>query len=139
MAGLNKAMIIGYLGRDPELKKTQNDQSVCRLNIGTSRVYTNRQTNETVEETEWHRVTVWGKSADNCDKYLKKGSQVYVEGRLRTSSYTDKEGIKRYTTEIVADIVQFLGGKGKADAGTSQENEKQDPGPVGSSDDDIPF
>lgn len=137
MAGLNKVMVIGYLGRDPELKYTQAGQPVCRLNMGTTRVYTNKQTNEKVEEVEWHRITVWGKSAEHCNEYLKKGSQAYVEGRLRTSSYTDKDEIKRYSTEIVADTVQFLGGKNKGESNPQEE----DPGPHhgGGSDDDIPF
>jgi len=131
MAALNKAMIIGYLGRDPELRNTQTGNPVCQLNVGTTRTYTNKQTNEKVSESEWHRVTVWGKQAENCAKYLKKGSQAYVEGRLRTSSYEDKEGIKRYSTEIVADTVQFLGGKGGGDAPQGED-------PSGA-DDEIPF
>ncbi len=137
MAGLNKVMVIGYLGRDPELKQTQAGQPVCRLNLGTTRVYKNNQTNEKVEEVEWHRITVWGKSAENCNKYLKKGSQAYVEGRLRTSSYTDKDDIKRYSTEIVADSVQFLGGKSKSDSGSQDEDPGENHG--GGSDGDIPF
>ncbi len=131
MAGINKAMIIGYLGRDPELRNTSGGNPVCRLNVGTTRTYTNKSTNEKVSESEWHRVTVWGKQAENCAKFLKKGSQAYIEGRLRTSSYEDKEGIKRYSTEIVADTVQFLGGKGDKDA--AQE------GDPGGADDEIPF
>lgn len=110
MAGVNKAIILGRLGRDPELRYMQNGQPVCKLNVATSRKYTNKN-NEMVEETEWHRVTVWGKQAEHCNNFLTKGREVYVEGRLRTSSY-DKEGQKHYTTEIVADTVQFLGGRG---------------------------
>lgn len=111
MAGVNKAIILGHLGRDPELRYLQNGQPVCKLNIATSRKYTNKN-NESVEETEWHRVSVWGKQAEHCNNFLTKGRQVYVEGRLRTSSY-DKEGQKHYTTEIVADTVQFIGGRGE--------------------------
>ena len=111
MAGVNKAIILGHLGRDPELRYMQNGQPVCRLNIATSRRYLNKN-NETVDETEWHRVTVWGKQAEHCNNYLTKGRQVYVEGRLRTSSY-DKDGQKHYSTEIVADTVQFIGGRGE--------------------------
>ena len=132
MAGINKAIIIGYLGRDPELRNTGGGNPVCRLNVATTRTYTNKQTNEKVDESEWHRVTVWGKQAENCAKYLKKGSQAYIEGRLRTSSYEDKEGIKRYSTEIVADTVQFLGGKGSKDGPPQEED------PAGA-DDEIPF
>ena len=115
MAGVNKAIILGHLGRDPELKYLQNGQPVCKLNIATSRKYTNKN-NEPVEETEWHRVSVWGKQAEHCNNYLTKGRQVYVEGRLRTSSY-DKDGQKHYTTEIVADTVQFIGGRDGASGG----------------------
>ena len=115
MAGVNKAIILGHLGRDPELKYLQNGQPVCKLNIATSRRYTNKN-NEAVEETEWHRVSVWGKQAEHCNNFLTKGRQVYVEGRLRTSSY-DKDGQKHYTTEIVADTVQFIGGRGEGGGG----------------------
>lgn len=103
---LNQAQIIGRLGRDPELRYTQSGQPVCSLNVATSYKYTNKQ-NELVEETEWHRISVWGKQAENCNSYLKKGSQVFVQGRLKTTSY-DKDGVKHYKTEIVADTVQFL-------------------------------
>lgn len=115
MAGVNKAIILGRLGRDPELRYMQNGQPVCKLNVATSRKYTNKN-NEMVEETEWHRVTVWGKQAEHCNNFLTKGREVYVEGRLRTSSY-DKEGQKHYTTEIVADTVQFIGGRGEGGGG----------------------
>jgi len=118
MAGVNKAIILGHLGRDPELRYLQNGQPVCKLNIATSRRYTNKQ-NESVEETEWHRVSVWGKQAEHCNNFLTKGRQVYVEGRLRTSSY-DKDGQKHYTTEIVADTVQFIGGRGEGGEGGGQ-------------------
>ena len=107
MSGVNLAIIMGHLGRDPELRYLQSGQPVCRLNIATSRRYTNKN-NEVVEETEWHRVSVWGKHAENCNNFLTKGRQVHVQGRLRTSSY-EKDGQTHYTTEIVADSVQFIG------------------------------
>lgn len=142
MAGVNKAIILGHLGRDPELNHTQGGQAVCRLNVATSRKYTNKTTNETVDETEWHRVTVWGKQAEHCAKYLAKGRQCYVEGRLRTSSYEDKEGIKRYSTEIVADQVQFIGGKGDSSGdggGGGEPSGNSQPSNEPNEDDDIPF
>ncbi|HFE46397.1 MAG TPA: single-stranded DNA-binding protein, partial [Nannocystis exedens] len=105
--GINKAIVIGNLGRDPELRYTQGGQPVCRLAVATSRRYLNKRSNEMVEETEWHRITVWGKQAEHCNTYLTKGRQVYVEGRLKTSSY-EKEGQRHYSTEIIADNVQFL-------------------------------
>jgi single-strand DNA-binding protein len=116
VASVNKVIIIGNLGRDPELRYTQGGQPVCQLNVATTRVYTNRN-NDRVDETEWHRVTVWGKQAESCSQYLTKGRQVYVEGRLQTRSYEDKEGVKRYSTDIVAETVQFLGGRGEGGGG----------------------
>lgn len=116
MAGVNKAIIVGNLGRDPELRYTQGGSPVCQLSVATTRAYTNKN-NDRVEETEWHRIVVWGKSAEHCNNYLSKGRQVYVEGRIQTRSYEDKEGIKRYSTEIVADTVQFLGGRGGGEGG----------------------
>jgi len=122
MAGVNKAIIIGNLGSDPELKYTNSGTPVCRLSIATTRTWKNQQTGETQSETEWHRATVWGKTAEHCNNYLSKGRQVYVEGRLRTSSYEkeDYPGLKFYTTEIVADQVQFLGSKGGSEGGGNQ-------------------
>jgi len=134
MAGVNKVIIVGNLGRDPELRHTQNGTAVCNLSVATTRAYTNRSTNERVEETEWHRVTAWGKQAEHCAKYLRKGRQVYVEGRLQTRSYDDKEGAKRYVTEVVADAVQFLGGGEKQPAANADDYTPSAPG-----DDDIPF
>ncbi|MBK8261598.1 MAG: single-stranded DNA-binding protein [Nannocystis sp.] len=113
MAGVNKVIVLGNLGRDPELRYSADGQAVCKLAVATSRRYLNKRTNEQVEETEWHRITVWGKQAEHCNTYLTKGRQVYVEGRLRTSSY-DKDGQKHYSTEIVAEVVQFIGGAGGA-------------------------
>ena len=110
MAGINKVILIDNLGRDPEIRYTQGGSPLCRLNVATTRQWMNRQTNERQEETEWHRVSVWGKQAEHCNNYLSKGRTVYIEGRLRTSSYDDKDGQKRYSTEIVAGVVQFLGG-----------------------------
>lgn len=111
MAGVNKAIIIGNLGRDPELRYTQGGQPVCRLAVATSRKYQNKKSQEWVEETEWHRITVWGKQAEHCNTYLAKGRQVYVEGRMKTSKY-EKDGQTHYSTEVIADVVQFLSGGG---------------------------
>lgn len=138
MAGVNKVIIVGHLGSDPDLKTTSNDNSVCRLSVATTRNWKNKQTGESQQETEWHRVTVWGKQAEHCEKYLSKGRQVYVEGRLRTSSY-EKEGVKCYSTEVVAEMVQFLGGKGERneseDSNSGNKNSDNSPDP----DDAIPF
>lgn len=142
MAGINKVILIGHLGRDPEMRYTQSGAGVCRLSLATTRSWKNKQTDERVEETEWHRITVWGKQAEHCEKYLVKGRQVYVEGRLRTSSYEDQEGNKRYSTEVVADTVQFLGGAGgeqKRPEGSKSSQQQADFMPPGPEDDDIPF
>ena len=108
-ASLNKVMIIGNLGRDPELRTTEGGQSVATLNVATTDTWVDKSGNKQ-ERTEWHRVVVWGRQGENAAKYLKKGRSVYVEGRLQTREYTDKEGVKKYATDIVADTVQFLGG-----------------------------
>jgi single-strand DNA-binding protein len=108
---VNKVILIGNLGRDPELKHTQAGGPVCNLNIATSRKWKNKQSGEMQEEVEWHRVSVFGPQAEACERYLAKGKSVYVEGRIRTRSY-DKDGVKVYATEIIADQVTFLGGRG---------------------------
>lgn len=110
MSSVNKVILVGNLGRDPESRVTRSGNAVTNLSIATSRSYTNKHTNERVEETEWHRVSVFGKQAEHCNLYLSKGRQIYVEGRIRTSSY-EKDGEKRYSTEIIADIVKFLGSR----------------------------
>lgn len=114
---VNKVILIGNLGRDPELRYTQGGQAMTNLSVATTRKWRNKQTNEMVEETEWHRVAVFGQQAEHCNNYLSKGRMVYVEGRLRTRSYDDKDGIKRYSTEVIADTVQFLGGRGEGGGG----------------------
>jgi len=108
---LNKAMIIGNLGADPEVRYTQSGTAVGNLRIATNEKWTDKS-GQRQERTEWHRVVVFGKTAENCSKYLKKGRQVYVEGRIQTNEWQDKEGNKRYTTEIVATNVTFLSGSG---------------------------
>jgi len=147
MAGVNKAIIVGNLGRDPEIRYTQGGSAVCQLSVATTRAYTNKTSNERVEETEWHRIVVWGKQAEHCNNFLSKGRQVYVEGRIQTRSYEDKEGIKRYSTEVIADTVQFLGGRG-SDAGDRESSQFSGPSSSGNTasvspplgaDDDIPF
>ena len=110
MAGVNKVLIIGRLGADPEVKTVAGGQNVARLSVATSENWTDRE-GQKQERTEWHRVVVWGKLAELCGKYLAKGRQVYLEGRLQTRSWEDNQGQKKYSTEIVANVVQFLGGQ----------------------------
>ena len=108
MASLNKVILIGNLGNDPEVRYTGNNQIVCTFNIATTEKWSGKGGGEPGEKTEWHRIVVWGKLAEICKEYLAKGRQVYVEGRLQTRQWEDKQGQKRSTTEIVAQNVQFL-------------------------------
>ena len=109
MASVNKVILIGNLGADPELRTTQGGQVVASLRIATTDAWTDKGGGRQ-ERTEWHAVTVWGKTAENCGKFLAKGRQVYVEGRLQSREYQDKEGQTRKAWEVVADAVTFLGG-----------------------------
>jgi single-strand DNA-binding protein len=142
MASVNKAIILGNLGRDPELRHTPGGKAVATLRIATNEVWTD-QSGERQERTEWHTVVVWGRQAENCNQYLKKGRSVYIEGRLTTRKWQDKDGKDRYSTEIVADRVQFIGGGTGAGAGGGGGREFEDqslePPPPGGGGDDIPF
>ncbi len=109
MAGVNKAILVGNLGRDPELRYTQGGQAVANFSLATSETF-NDKSGQRQERTEWHRIVVWGKVAENCAQYLAKGRTVYIEGRIQTREWENKEGQKQRTTEIVAQTVQFLGG-----------------------------
>ncbi len=113
---LNKVMIIGRLGQDPEMRYMQSGDPIANLNVATSESYRDRDGNKQ-EKTEWHRVVIFGKQAENCNNYLKKGSQVYVEGSLQTRKWQDKQGIDRYTTEINARSVQFLDSRRSENSG----------------------
>ena len=108
MAGVNKAILVGNLGRDPELRHTPNGQAVVNFTLATSENWTDKN-GERQERTEWHRIVVWGKTAEMCNQYLSKGRTVYIEGRIQTREWEDKDGNKRYTTEINAQTVQFIG------------------------------
>jgi single-strand DNA-binding protein len=119
MAGINKVIIVGRLGSDPEMKAVGQGATVTRLSVATSESWTDKN-GQKQERTEWHRITVWGKLAELCGKYLAKGRQVYVEGKLQTRSWEDN-GQKKYATDIVASTVQFLSA-GNASTGASQDN-----------------
>jgi single-strand DNA-binding protein len=136
-------MLIGNLGQDPETRFTEGGSAVCNFSVATSEKWT--KDGEAHERTEWHKITVWGKNAENCEKYLKKGSKVYIEGKLQTEEWEDKEGNKRYTTKITANNVTFLSGKGDdagdeslPDAPKSKKSKKAE-APTDFSDEDIPF
>lgn len=109
MAGVNKVIIIGRLGKDPEVRYTPNGQAVANFTVATSENWTDKTSGQKQEKTEWHRIVVWGRLAELCRDYLRKGRQVYIDGRLQTRSWDDKDGVKKYTTEIIANGVQFLG------------------------------
>ena len=149
MAGVNKAILVGNLGRDPELRQTPSGQSVCNFTVATSESWTDKN-GERVERTEWHRIVAWGKTGELCAQYLSKGRTVYVEGRIQTREWEDKDGNKRYTTEINAQTVQFIGprsgGDGSMDGGGSFGGGSARSGggsggndPAPPMDDDIPF
>lgn len=128
---MNKAILVGRLGDDPELRSTNSDTSVCNFSIATNRSWQDDQGN-TQEETEWHRIVVFGGSADACNEYLESGRQVCVEGRIQTNEWEDDDGNTRYTTEIVANNVEFLGGGDDGGRDEDYSDESFD-------DDDIPF
>ncbi|MBL0164162.1 MAG: single-stranded DNA-binding protein [Xanthomonadales bacterium] len=108
--GVNKVILVGNLGADPEVKYTAGGTAVCTLSVATSDSWKDKQTGEQQERTEWHRVKMFGRLAEIAGEYLKKGRQVYVEGSIRTDKYTDKEGIQRYSTDIIGSEMQMLGG-----------------------------
>src|SRR6476620_3216468 len=120
MAGVNKVIIVGRLGTDPEVRTIGNGGTVTRLSVATSENWVDKE-GQKQERTEWHRIVVWGRLAEICGKHLSKGRQVYVEGRLQTRSWEDQQGQKKYSTEIVANTVQFLGG-GSASQSAGQDN-----------------
>ena len=111
MASVNKVIIVGNLGRDPETRYMPNGEAVTNVAVATTESWKDKNTGEKKELTEWHRITFYRKLAEIAGQYLKKGSQVYVEGRLQTRKWTDKDGVERYTTEIIADTMQMLGSR----------------------------
>jgi len=118
---VNKVILLGRLGQDPELKYTPGGSAVCNFSMATTEAWTDKQ-GQKQEKTEWHRIVVWGKLAELCNQYLAKGRQAFLEGRLQTRSWDDKDGNKKYTTEILASTVQFIGGA------TANNNANANPG-----------
>lgn len=139
MASVNKVILIGNLGADPEIRYTPSGSTVANFTVATREQWTGKD-GEKEERTEWHRIVAWGRLAEICGEYLHKGKQVYVEGRLQTRSWEDKEGIKRYTTEINALSMQMLG-PARQEGGKAQSQNERHPveEPVSIPDDDIPF
>ena len=116
MASVNKVILVGNLGRDPELRYTQSGQAVANFSVATTDRWNSKE-GQREERTEWHRIVAWGKTAELCAQYLSKGRSVYIEGRIQSREWEDREGQKRNTTEIVAQTVQFLGGRGGGGGG----------------------
>lgn len=153
MASINKVILVGHLGRDPENRYLPSGEQVTSIAVATTDRWRDKATGDMKEQTEWHRISFFGKLAEIAGQYLKKGAQVYVEGRIRTRKYTDREGIERYATEIIGDTMQMLGSKqdGSAQpAGTKQPAQRNSYAeakqtgrrynpPANDPDDDIPF
>ena len=131
---VNECILIGNLGQDPELRHTSSGTAVATLSVATNRKWKDKDGNPK-EDTQWHKVVVWANQAESCAEYLKKGRQVYIRGRMQTRDYEDKDGVKRYVTEIVAQEVKFLGTKDGEGGGGS----RREPPPPAHDDDDIPF
>ncbi len=122
MASVNKVIIVGNLGRDPEIRYLPNGDPVASLAVATTDTWKDKNTGEKKEQTEWHRISFFGRTAEVCGQYLKKGSAVYVEGSLRTRKYTDKDGVEKYATEIRGDSMQMLGSRQQGGAGNDMDD-----------------
>lgn len=149
MASLNKVMILGNLGKDPELRYTPSGQAVASFSVATSERYRNKQSGEMEEKTEWHRVVLWGKQAEVAGEYLTKGKTVFIEGKLQTRKWTDRDGNDKYTTEIIGERMQMVGSKGEGGGGGGSSRRPESTGGGSETttsyedmpfqDDDIPF
>jgi single-strand DNA-binding protein len=139
MSGVNKVILIGNLGKDPEVRYTPSGATVANFSIATSEEWTDKGSGEKQERTEWHRIVAWRRLGEICGEYLHKGSQVYIEGRLQTKAWEDRDGNKRYTTEVVAQNMQMLGPAGKG--GKADPTDKDSPveEPITVPEDEIPF
>jgi single-strand DNA-binding protein len=140
MGSVNKVILVGNLGADPELRYTDKGKAVCTMRLATNRSYKDHD-GVRQDQTSWHRVVAWGKQGEVCKEYLSKGRQVYVEGRLQTNAYTDQAGTKRYSTEVVTNSVVFLGKNGSngTRSGGAAAASKDDDAAETEPDDDIPF
>jgi len=140
MAGINKVIIVGHLGNDPEMRSMPNGEAVANISVATSEAWTDKNTGERREVTEWHRIVFYRKLAEICGQYLKKGAQVYIEGRLRTRKWQDQNGQDRYTTEIQGDVMQMLGTRPQSvDGANNPRPMPQQDASANAFDDSIPF
>lgn len=142
MAGVNKVILVGNLGKDPEIRVMESGRKVANFSLATTESYKDKN-GQRVDQTEWHNIVFWGPIADVIEKYLKKGSQIYVEGKIRQRSYEDKEKIKRYITEIIGQNMTMLGSAPKSGDASATYEKNGNAVPVGEShqgeDDDLPF
>ncbi|HOV11313.1 MAG TPA: single-stranded DNA-binding protein [Bacteroidales bacterium] len=142
MAGVNKVILIGNLGKDPEIRQLENGTKVASFSLATTETYKNRDGNK-VEQTEWHNIVLWRGLAEIAEKFLKKGNTIYLEGKIRSRSWDDKEGNKRYTTEIIGDNMTMIGGRreldGSAPQGAGDKAPEQPDIVPGGEGDDLPF
>lgn len=139
MRGVNRATILGHLGNDPEVSQLPSGKAVVNFSVATSEQWKDQQTGEQKEATEWHRVTAFGRLAEICGQYLQKGKQVYIEGKIKTRKWQDRDGNDRYTTEIIANEMQMLGSKGDSAPQRNQPAAQPEPVPQADFDDSIPF
>ena len=141
MSGVNKVILVGRLGKDPEVRHLENGATVANFSMATSETYRDRQTGEKREQTEWHNVVLWRGLAEVAEKYVKKGDMIYVEGKLRTRSW-EKDGVTRYTTEVVGDNMTMLGGGSGGGVSPGQDQSMAQPAdttPMTDATDDLPF
>jgi single-strand DNA-binding protein len=142
MAGVNKVILVGNLGKDPEVRHLENGRAVANFSLATSETYKNKQ-GERVTNTEWHNIVLWSPIAEIAEKFLKKGNQVYIEGKLTSRSWDDQDGNKRYTTEVVGNNLTLLGTKSDGDSGGSSNTSQSSASEVTSipqdDSDDLPF
>ena len=144
MAGVNKVILVGNLGRDPEMRTLESGVKIARFSLATTESYNDKNTGQRVDHTEWHNIVLWRGLAEIAEKYLRKGNQVYIEGKLQTRSYQDKDGITKYSTEIVGQSMNMLGGRPVSAESSYDTAEQTTPPPADPVDlpeetDDLPF
>jgi single-strand DNA-binding protein len=129
MASVNKVIVLGNCGKDPEVRYLPNGEAVANVSVATTRSWKDKQSGEKMEETEWHKLSFFGRVAEIAGEYLKKGDPVFVEGRLKTRKWQDKDGVDRYTTEVIVESMQLLGGKRDRDEGGERPSRAPAPAP----------
>lgn len=144
MAGVNKVILVGNLGKDPEIRTLESGVKVARFSVATTESYNDRNTGQRVDQTEWHNIVLWRGLAEIAEKYLRKGNQVYIEGKLQTRSYQDKDGITKYSTEVVGQNMNMLGGRSTTNEASYEPSNQSTAPPAKPVDlpeetDDLPF